>query len=177
MCCLLLSTHHTSLIFIHMSSFSLIASVSFCSHYLLGSVITFRGMLHTFWRWIKCFPRPSVTLNPPAFIRSASRLLLVTCGHVCMTEEMQNLAQTITICLVCTIYMKYIFIHDMRAHEIASPSPSSPVSLMPQSLCSVQEVFQTKTLASLMPLISYTIACVAFYLPYFTHKCTWITPR
>lgn len=83
-----------------------------------------------------------------------------------MTEEMQSLGQTITICLVCTIYMKYIFIHDMRAHEIASPSSSSPASLMPLALstCCVQKVFQMNTAVSLMSLVSYIIA---FYPPYF----------
>lgn len=64
----------------------------------------------------------------PAFTQSVSLRLLVTCGHVCMTKEMQSLAQTITICLVCTIYMKYIFIYDMHAHEIASVSVSPCLS-------------------------------------------------
>lgn len=49
------------------------------------------------------------------------RCLLLTYEHVCMTEEMQKLAQTIAICLVCTIYMEYIFIPDMHAHQLAAP--------------------------------------------------------
>lgn len=98
---------------------------------------------------------------------SLSLRLLVTCGHVCMTKEMQSLAQTITICLVCTIYMKYIFIHDMQAHEIA-PLCFFPSLSYAFSLCAVQKVSEMKTLVSFM---SYK---VAFYLPYFTHKRTWL---
>lgn len=44
-------------------------------------------------------------LSPPV-----SLCLLITCGHVCTTEEMQSFAPIITICLVCKIYIKYMFI-------------------------------------------------------------------
>lgn len=89
-----------------------------------------------------------------------------------MTGEMQSLAQTITICLVCTIYMKYIFIHDMRAHEIASlPFFSLSLSLshaFTQSLsslrmCAAHKVSQMKTLVPLMSLISLQ-SCLFIYL-------------
>lgn len=171
--------------FVSMSLFSLIASVSFsflCAfllslhpRFFLLSVITFRGMLCRFWRWIKCFPLSLCYFKSP--LQSVSLHLLVTCGHVCMTEEMQSLAQTITICLVCTIYMKYIFIHDTRAHGIASCSFFACLSYaITESLCTVQEVFQMKTLVSLMSLISYKVACYVSSSLFSLFKCTWITP-
>lgn len=138
MCCVLLSrfTYHShdyvSLIFVHnvcMSLFSQSLCLSFLTIRLLLysilvfwlSVMIFKRMHSPFWTWIKCFPC-SLCYFKFLCIHSVCLCLLDTRGHVCMTKEMQSLAQTITVCLVCTIYMKYIFICDMRGHKIASHS-------------------------------------------------------
>ena len=96
---------------------------------------------------------------------------------------MQSLAQTITICAVCTIYMKYIFIPDMCAHEIASLS-LFPLSLLRlhSAFVLVWDVLFPESLSDensgiiYVPFISYNDIYVAFCLPYFTHKCAWIAP-
>lgn len=100
--------------------------------------------------------------------------LLVACEHFCMTKEMQSLAQTITICLVCAIYMKYIFIHDIPPHGEASFSPSLPLmclhlvsALAQDELCS--ESLSNKHTVTYVPLFSFRMSCVIFHRLYFIH--------
>lgn len=115
-----------SLIHLCLYLFSLSMASNLTASFSL-SMIIFRGITCTFWR----LPHLSLLLYiTPVFILSVSLRLLVTCGHVCMTKEMQSVAQAITIFLVCTIYMKNIFIHDMHARDIASLSLFPPISYM-----------------------------------------------
>lgn len=155
---------HVSLIFVH------IVSV-----YLFSPIVSVPFLFFAFYNDIQRNAVHILKVNqmsPPVSLH-----LLVTCGHVCMTEEMQSLAQTIKICLVCKIYMKSIFIHaGMHIASLSFILPLSYSHAFTQSFVLTQEVFQMKTSVSLMSLISYIIAHVAFYLPLFIHKCTWIIP-
>lgn len=108
-------------------------------------------------------------------VRSGVLVLPVTCGRVCMTKEMQSLAQAITVCLVCTIYMKYIFIRVMLTHKIA------PLSFPKLSFAPDAFHFERLCLLSSSPHPVCVFFPPAFLLLFFrtycTHKCTWITPH
>lgn len=189
MCCLLLSmcTHHVSLIFVHIAtvfifshSLSLFSGLllSLCPCFLL-SVITLRGKLCTFWRWIKCFLLSLCYFNSP-HIHSVCLPPSVGYMWACLHDRRNAKSSPDHYNMPCVHNLHEIHIHSWDACTRNSFFLLLPDSLMlsTQSLCSfrmcsIQKVFQMKTLVSLMSLISYKVACVAFYLViYFTHNCT-----
>lgn len=140
--------HHESLISRHIIALRLY--FLFCSHcapfffFFLLPVMTYRGMLHIL-EVNKMFPPASLLLQIP--LHSFALCLSFRRLHVGMFAwpKKCKVEPRPLQCALCTIYMKYIFIHDMQAHEIA------PLSFLPclsyafsRSMCSLRKSFEWK---------------------------------